>query len=143
MKYKGIELKDIADTPQLVNPPRDMLVWDDGDTEPTKERVFAVVASTLKDCRVIVERNNSCLRYSHCAEIPEEPKPRRATWKQLAYWLMDGKGLVVDDYTSRVDTGVFFNRIDLDEEVSENLKVMRRDDTDWHEPTLEYMELEA
>ena len=28
-------------------------------------------------------------------------------------------------------------------EVSDNLKVIRRDDTEWHEPTVDYMGLEA
>lgn len=138
MKYKGHELKEINE-PQVFIPPKKMLVIDELEDEPKEAYVVAIIENG-SNYRVLVEREIGRYDgYQACFEILEEPKPRRATWKELAYWLMDGKGLVVDENTSRVDTGVFFNRIDLDAEVSDNLKVMRRDDTEWHEPDVDYM----
>lgn len=138
MKWNGIELVEITE-PEAYKKPREMLVWGTNDAFAHKERISAV---TLQNTGVYAVSWHGNL-FPHCAKIPEKPKPRRATWKELAYWLMDGKGLVVDENTSRVDTGVFFNRVDLDAEVSDNLKVMRRDDADWHKPTVDYLGLEV
>lgn len=137
MNYKGIELQSINEC-KVFEEPQEMLVWNESYTRPIEKLVCAIIPYR-REGRVIARGG----AFEYCAEIPEEPKPRRANWKELAYWLMDGKGLVVDENTSRVDTGVFFNRVDLDAEVSDNLKVMRRDDTDWHEPTVDYLGLEA
>ena len=143
INYNGMELEEITE-PQIFDPPKLCLCFND-EGYSNKWWVSAILPKSSKRIYPIVAytTDGTPAAAKHCAEIPEEPKPRRATWKQLAYWLMDGKGLVVDEYTSRVDTGVFFNRIELNEEVSERFKVMRRDDTEWHEPTLEYMGLEA
>ena len=115
-----------------------MLVWNDEDTNARVERVFAIGPSSMDyPVRTISDDGRigtHCCK--HCAEIP---KQRRATWKELAYWLIDGKGLVVDTNSHRVDTGVYFNDVDLGECVSDFLKVMRRDDIEWHEPTIDYM----
>lgn len=136
MNYKGVELQPINEC-KVFEEPREMLVWNESYTRPIEKLVCAVIPYRREGS--VITRGGA---FEYCAEIPEEPKPRRATWKELAYWLMDGKGLVVDENTSRVDTGIFFNRVDLDAEVSDNLKVMRRDDTDWHEPTVNYLGLE-
>ncbi len=140
MIWNGIELKEITE-PQIFNPPEKMVVWDN-DTNKNESIVVAILPGVERPVTTVDEQGRLLFNFSHCAKIPEKLKPRRATWKELAYWLMDGKGLVVDENTSRVDTGVFFNRVDLDAEVSDNLKVMRRDDTDWHEPTVDYLGLE-
>ena len=139
MQYKGHELKPLTER-KVWDEPHKMLCWDEENEDPEIREVVAFFPEINDRCHVV------CIDggwFAKCAEIPEESKPRKATWKELAYWLMDGKGLVVDENTSRVDTGVFFNRIDLDAEVSDNLKVIRRDDTEWHEPTVDYMGLEA
>lgn len=137
MNYKGVELQPINEC-KVFEEPREMLVWNECYTRPIVKFVCAVIPYRHEGS--VITRGGA---FEYCAEIPEEPKPRMATWKELAYWLMDGKGLVVDENTSRVDTGVFFNRVDLDAEVSDNLKVMRRDDTDWQEPTVDYLGLEV
>ncbi len=143
MKYNGVELVKITE-PQIFDPPQKMVVWDSQCSKVEERVVSAVVKDAKGDTWAVAIPGfvGGILEYwAYCAKVPEELKPRRATWKELAYWLMDGKGLVVDESTSRVDTGVFFNRVDLDAEVSDTLKVMRRDDTDWHEPDVKYMGL--
>ena len=137
MQYNGIELKEITE-PQICNPPKKMLVWSSIYNEPLIAEVSAVVCR--EDGLVAMCYNGEC--FPCCAEIPEEPKPRRATWKELAYWLIDGKGLVVDEIIGKIDTGVMFIKEDIDAEVSDHLKVMRRDDTEWHEPNADYLGLE-
>lgn len=76
-----------------------------------------------------------------CVPVPLK-KPRRATWEQLAYWLIDGKGLVLDADTNRVDTGVYFDMKNMHEEVGERYYVMARGESRWYEPTVDYMGLE-
>lgn len=144
MKYNGIELKEITE-PQFFNPPKKMVVWNmrEGREENVREvNVVAILPELPYHANVVCQESGRTTWATHCAEIPEEPKPRMATWKELAYWLMDAKGLVFDDETKKVDTGVYFPKECIDEYVSGRWKVMRRDDTDWHEPTLEYMGLE-
>ena len=89
-----------------------------------------------------VHTNYEQVQVSHWMEIPLPP-PKRATWEQLAYWLIDGKGLVLDADTNRVDTGVFFSKENMHEEVGERWKVMKRGDSEWNDPTVDYMELEG
>lgn len=140
MKYKGIELVEITE-PQIFSPPKKMLVWGEHDKEARVDTIYAIGPSSMDlPVRAISgdgRFGTHC--YEHCAE---NPKTRRATWKELAYWLMDGKGLIISNNTNRVDTGVIFDSADIDKDVSDNLKVMRRDDNDWHEPTADYMGLE-
>ena len=138
MKYNGIELKEITE-PQIFDPPKTMLVWDEGMTEAKEELVCAILNHRTPACRIVGFYNNS---FAHCAQIPEAPKPRRATWKELAYWLMDSRGLVMDKDTDRVDTGVFFDKKHIDEEVGERWLVMGKNDTEWHEPTADYLGME-
>lgn len=147
MKYKGIELKEITEPGNIVFPKK-MVVWDNiglGSNEPCVRKVHALVKDNVGITRVIASQldkdDAGVAIWNHCAEIPDEAKPRRATWKELAYWLMDGKGLVLDSETGKVDTGVFFDKKNLDEEVGERWKVMRRGDNDWNEITAEYMGL--
>ena len=143
MNYKGKELVEVSNY-HIPNLPKKMLVWNDNDNSPKERMVRGAVVDAFGNACFITSKLNCAgvESYFYCAEIPEETKPRRVTWKELAYWLMDGKGLVYDENTSRVDTGVIFKRIDLDAEVSDNLKVMRRDDNECHEPTAEYLGLE-
>ena len=141
MKYNGIELKKVTE-PQIFNPPEKMLVWDSQDERPTLEIVYAITTEATFPVVINREEYGVYDAKMFCAKIPEEPKQRRATWKELAYWLIDGKGLVLDENRGKIDTGVIFSKEDLDAEVSDYLKVMRRDDTDWHEPDAQYMSLE-
>lgn len=134
MKYKGIELKEIT-KPQVFDPPKEMLVWDDcGCVEPAIEFVYAVVRTKEGTLQVIGD-----WRWQHCAEIPEEPKPRRATNRELANWLAKGKGQILGTKISTIydyDAGVADNG-----EVPQFFKVRKWEDIGWHEATVDYMEI--
>lgn len=135
MKYKGKELKEIT-TPQIVDPPKEMLVWSDDmvkmNKEPQKETVYAVVKLGTHFVAI-----TSSYQWGYCAEIPEEPKPRRATNRELAKWLAQGKGEQNEE--DWVVTAYAYKSYEANVEVSDKIKVRKWDDTDWHEPTVDYM----
>ena len=139
MKYKGIELKEFtSDKTVILNPPKEMLVWDLGDVEPCKRMVMAYVPG--RTFRPVITRGEE---YSSCAEIPEEPKPRRATNLELMKWLAQGKGILKISETASVYTKVD----DLNERILGNdcptgIVVRKWEDKEWHEPTVDYMGLE-
>lgn len=149
MKYKGIELKDISGTPQIIDPPREMLVWDNDVNgkerpyAPKKVTVFAIVNSDTLNGRVIGEESSSFIRCGHCAEIPTE----YATFRQIARWLADGNGEVTeavgcDGAYCKSSLYYFSAKGDVSSEGSA-IRIRTWDDREWHEPTLEYMGLEG
>lgn len=80
MKYDGIELKEFTSrTPVVFDPPKKMIVWDDDDPKkiPTYEDWTCKVHAYIPSARYPVVADQHT--YQHCAEIPQEPKPRRAT----------------------------------------------------------------
>ena len=136
MKYKGKELKEIT-TPQIFDPPKEMLVWDS--VFPEKHEVCAIVKYKNGNTVAITDPNN---RWQHCAEIPEESKPRRATNRELSNWLVVGKG----EYRNQI--GLVSNYYTYDEsetnmEVCSHFKVRKWIDTEWHEPTVDYMGIDV
>lgn len=148
MNYKGKELKDISGTPQIIDPPRDMLVWDDDPknmlcrpvSEPLIVRVVAIVNSNKLNGKVIAETESSFVRYGHCAEIP---KPRRATNRELAKWLAQGNGEMQDESSLNcVFTVLNYGPFCDDYSASDIYKVRKWNDTDWHEPDVQYMGIE-
>ena len=131
MKYKGIELKEITE-PQLFNPPKPMLVWDDDNGGSVELNVCAIVNRNA--FRVVTERST----WRHCAEIPEV----LATHRELSRWLAEGNGeLRRDSVNSNCCIYISYppdkanNPVDL-------WLVRKWDDTDWHKPTREYLGLE-
>ena len=147
MKYKGIELKQIT-TSQIFDPPKEMLVWDYVDSAPFKMPVHAIVAS--KTFPVIAEEGD----YQYCAEIPEEPKSRRVTNRELSKWLAKGHGECMnpnsDSYSyddlSKANlassTYTYSGISEANKKVPFYVRVRKWDDVDWHEPTVDYMGIE-
>ena len=116
-----------------------MLVWDYEPGCLLKADVLAIVNGRESGYPVITKTGT----YRHCAEIPEEPKPRRATNRELSKWLAKGH----DEYTNILccSTSYITYEYFLDSaesEVSENILVRKWDDNDWHEPTVDYMGIE-
>ena len=129
MKYKGSELKEITE-PQLFNPPKPMLVWDNDDEVPVNLNVCAIVSRD--DFRVITERST----WQHCAEISEV----LATNRELSRWLAEGNG------EAKVVINVFihwtYGELEANKNVGDNVSVRKWSDTEWHKPTREYLGLE-
>ena len=138
IKYNGMDLEEVT-TPQIFDPPQ-MCVVQTANDEPVEELVVAILAKSSGQAFPVMSKGWRA--YERCALLPEKPAPRRATWEQLAYWLIDGKGLVLDADTNRVDTGVYFDMKNMHEEVGERWYVMARGESMWHEPTVDYMGLE-
>jgi hypothetical protein len=79
--------------------------------------------------------------YRHCAILPDPPKPRRATNRELSRWLAQGNGEILDK-THYINTGhEYFRSLD-DDEVHLTIKVRKWSDTEWHEPTVDYLGLD-
>ena len=135
MKYKGIELKEFeSEKPVIFDPPKRMLVWNDGDDEPSKDNVFAFIPNR---CYPVIAPNDNL---EHCAEIPEV-LCRRATNSELAKWLV-GNG----QYKMSGSCGIWIEysyEIGHDDEAcSKTINVRKWGDQEWHEPTREYLGLE-
>lgn len=130
MKYKGIELKEVTE-PQLFDPPKKMLVWDNYDK--VELDVYAIVSR--KDFPVICVNST----WQHCAEIPES-KPKSVTYRELARWLAKGNGEV--QWSSTVCTNWNYLVDNENDFLSEDCYVRKWDDTEWHKPTREYIGLE-
>lgn len=139
MKYKGIELKEIT-TSQIFDPPKEMLVWNCAYSTPFKVTVHAIVAS--KTFPVIAKEGD----YQYCAEIPEEPKSRRVTNRELSKWLAKGHGEYTNTQCSKCAASSYSTYAYLfdseESEVGYNILVRKWDDVDWHEPTVDYMGIE-
>lgn len=143
--YKGQELTEITTT-QLFNPPRKMLVWDYGTV--VYERVVQAILTDDKGNIAVCTQSptGGWILWKHCAEIPESTTPRRATRRELAKWLAQGKG----EWTYRTDvcsphnarTYYEYNFDTAEHQVRIDALVRKWDDTEWHEPTIDYMEIE-
>jgi hypothetical protein len=138
MKYNGIELKEFtSDKPVVFNPPRTMLVWDRTDSEPCERDVVGYLP--LREYRKVITRGDE---YMFCAEIPETPKSRRATNRELAEWLVRGNGEYLCLLSNMVHDNYSYYYNFEDEECHNSVRVRKWYDKEWHQPTADYMGLE-
>lgn len=139
MNFNGQELKEIT-KPQIFDPPKKMLVWNKIMDYAITSLVVAIVERMDGICAICHDGEI----YPYCAEIPEEPKPRRSTNRELAKWLAQGNGEIFLEGTNfAVSTQHIYSRGIEDEPCGEDYVVRKWDDTEWHKPTLDYMELEV
>lgn len=135
--YNGMEkLEEITET-KVFDEPHDMFVWNNSDNVPTRRSVCAIIP--YRHAGSVITTNGA---YEHCAEIPEKPAPRKATWLEVAKWCATGNGLVYDTNRDRIDTGIMFKPDNEHEPIMDELKVRKWGDTEWHEPTVDYIGLE-
>lgn len=139
IKYKGMELEEITE-PQIFDPPKTMVV-DDGQNSPRTAIVTAILAqSSGHSFRVLTDNNVIC--YRHCALLPEKPAPRRATNRELAKWLAQGNGewgISKFGVIEKAEIGWFYDTGYEKQTLQSELRVRKWDDTEWHEPDVEYM----
>lgn len=135
MKYNGIELEPITEQ-QLFIPPRRMVVWDRDSSTP---RIELVCAITMRKIYRVITVESCC---DYCADIPEEPKPKRATYIQLIEWLAKGNG--VYRFSENAGIGMDISVADGSENtvLSPGMKIRLFGTTEWLEPTLENMGME-
>lgn len=141
MKHNGVELVEVTE-PQICNPPKKMFVWNEGsiDSYVIERDVVAIVTINNKT-HVFAESMTSFDTFDHCAEIPEEAKPRRATERELSRWLGMGLGEVKRTDGNLAFTNFSYDVRSVDKRLSDEYLVRRWDDDDWHEPTAKYMGL--
>lgn len=139
MIYNGIEFKEVTSDEQVAfNPPKKMLVWDEN-IEAREDLVYAYIPKRFGH-KVI---GHSCA-WQHCAEIPETPKPRRATIGELAKWLAHANGVCKYSRDSMMSfTSAAFDDGDADSECKSSWLVRKWDDKVWHEPTVDYMGIDT
>ena len=136
MEYKGIKLTEVTGS-QIVDPPKKMLVWDYDPGCLLRADVLAIVNGRENGYPVITKTGT----YRHCAEIPEEPKPRRATNRELSKWLAKGHGEYRNQIGAVSNLYIYVD-LETDEAVPSYIRVRKWDDADWHEPTVDYMGIE-
>ena len=135
--YNGMEkLEEITET-KVFDEPHDMFVWNNSDNVPMRRSVCAIIP--YRHAGSVITTNGA---YEHCAEIPEKPAQRKATWLEVAKWCATGNGLVYDTNRDRIDTGIMFKPDNEHEPIMDELKVRKWGDTEWHEPTVDYIGLE-
>ena len=134
IKYNGMELEEVS-TPQIFDPPKKMLVWNNIMGYAIQSMIVAIVERMDGLCAVCYDGEI----YPHCAEIPEAPKPRRATNRELARWLAQGNGEVLCSDNRMIHSFWEYDRLTSGLSVCDYAKVRKWSDTEWHEPTVEYL----
>lgn len=140
MQYKGMDLIEITE-PQIFNPPKQMLVWNENDREPRIDTIYAIGPSSMDwPARAISDDGRFEARcYKYCAKIP---KPRRATHRELSKWLAQGNGEVTEGDTNSFpfcETSLDYDSGKSDKPCGYPISIRKWDDDEWHEPTTDYM----
>lgn len=141
INYNCMELEEVTE-PQIFDPPQEMLVIDELDDKPIKKKVAAILATGY--CHNVVATDETF--WQSCFRIPDPPKPRRATNRELARWLAQGNGERILERTAGMAEH-YWNYEDGCEDEPANgydssdneLKVRKWSDTEWHEPTVDYL----
>ena len=136
MEYNGIKLTEVTGS-QIVDPPKEMFVWDYDPGCLLRADVLAIVNGRENGYPVITKTGT----YRHCADIPEEPKPRRATNRELSKWLAKGHGEYRNQIGAVSNLYIYVD-LETDKAVPSYIRVRKWDDADWHEPTVDYMDIE-
>lgn len=142
INYNGIELEVVTE-PQIFDPPKKCVVFDSYDEKKSVIRnVVAVLPASFNECGGILSVITEEKQYwKHCALLPDPPKPRRATNRELSRWLAQGNGECLGSQDD-ADTAWNYPMESSNEPLREGAKVRKWSDTEWHEPTVDYMGLE-
>ena len=142
INYNGMELEEFtSDKPVIFDPPKKMLVTDDYDCKYCRVTEIIVYDPRRTVCKAIGIHNQS---WKYCFLFPDPPKPRRATNRELARWLAQGNGEFTNPKSDFYNNYASFSyeECDKDKEIYANFKVRKWSDTEWHDPTVEYLGLE-
>ena len=144
IKYNDMELEEITE-PQIFDQPRKCVVWDFG--YPARGFVEKYVVAIIKDynrdsMKPIITYDGTL--WNHCALLPEKPAPRRATNLEFSRWLANGNGQIhTDNDGGFIDTAIIYGDKLDNELVRDGLMARKWGDTEFHEPTIDYMGIEA
>lgn len=134
IKYNGVEIQSITEC-KVFEEPRKMLVWNTSYGGPIEKMVCAIIPYRHAGSVITM-----CDAFEYCAEIPEKPAPSRATNRELAKWIASGNGEIKDIIDVAITFCTYPNGLE-NTEVRNGIKVRKWDDTEWHEPTVDYMDI--
>lgn len=84
--------------------------------------------------------NYNGMELEECAEIHDPPKPRRATNRELARWLAQGNGEWINvKCDTSTSSDYLYEYEKYDEPLIKDIRVRKWSDTEWHEPTVDYL----
>ena len=87
------------------------------------------------------DQNNST--WPNFALLPDPPKPRRPTRRELSKWLAQGNGEMKIGRSHEPTTDMWrYNENRENEDIGEGIVIRKWSDTEWHEPTVDYLGLE-
>lgn len=139
MTYNGIELNEFkSDTTIVFDPPKRMLVCDRNERLGDRdiETVYAYIPAAVYPVKT------GSGSFYRCAELPKEAMPRRATNVELARWLLQCNGQCAGKDATTVLSHYDYDKGHDHLECPGYIEVRKWDDTEWHEPTAEYMGLD-
>ena len=136
-------MKEITYEDWLKNPiPRLMWVWDEDEELKVKRKVIYVLKDGVYTSPVLVVVDECVYdTFRHCAEI-EEPKTRRMSNQELAWWLQEGKHREYkfpDINTQLVRSYFEYDEAVANDEVYGNI-LIRENGGEWREPLVEVEE---
>lgn len=144
MKYNGIEIAELV-TSHIKNLPREMVVWNDG-TTPKVKTIVGTCVNLKGDCWYIAHDDElDIVKFKHCAEIPEETKPRMATNRELSKWLAQGNGEFCNNTNleSCIRNFYTYQPNEANKTAPTYVKIRKFDDDNWHKPDVQYMGIEG
>ena len=151
INYNGMELEEFtSDKPVAFPEGTKAICWDSDKYEEGFRSELDIVAFIPYLTDPVLTRD--CLNdyqdspYRHCAILPDPPKSRRATNRELARWLAQGDGEwklegPVSDEDQCSSDYVYFEKYE-NYKLDCDVLVRKWSDTEWHEPTVDYMGLE-
>ena len=135
-------MKEVTYEDWQKNPtPRMMWVWNSNVEDKVQAKVVSVVKTDacIYPVLSIMKDNVGYETFRHCAEI-EEPKTRRMTNQELAWWLREKPTRERKwAFDSCVRSVYVYNEKYADEEVDVGMRI-REDDGEWREPLVEVEE---
>lgn len=136
INYNGMELEEFtSDKPVFFDKPVGALCWNNNGWQGGMcEYVIAFIPRS--DSSIVVTDHTTWL---HMALLPDPPKPRRATNRELARWLIEGNAQIRHSDSDMVYVGWNYKEFEDDLPCSNNVLVRKWSDNEWHEPTVEYL----
>ena len=143
INYNGMELEEFtSDKPVAFPKGTRAICWDADKYEEGFRSELDIVAFIPYLTYPVLTRD--CLDdyqdspYGHCALLPDPPKPRRATNRELARWLAQGNGECLGSQDD-ADTAWNYPMESSNVPLRAGAKVRKWSDTEWHEPTVDYL----
>jgi hypothetical protein len=144
INYNGMELEEFTSDKPVAFPKGTRAVFWEDDIAKDIFRFEGEIISYLpylKDPAVpfnCIRHNGSHATFGHCVILPDPPKPRRATNRELARWLAQGNGECLGSQDD-ADTAWNYPMESSNAPLREGAKVRKWEDDEWHEPTVDYL----